>query len=154
MRFLLTVLSFPFLCMIFLMSIVALEGCVSAGDTIIKLEMNLVDNMDGGTNMDINIDCVKKTGTVISRVNGIAPDDQDSIKPQKLPHETVTAIINHLNTAEIDKLKSNYSGKENNHLKSTLKFTTKKRNYDISVSGDSGDDYIRKLHKLAYGIEF
>ncbi|MFM7765599.1 MAG: hypothetical protein ACKO6I_08030 [Sphingomonadales bacterium] len=148
------VLSVTAFLVLYFCSIVSVCGCKSVVDSITRLEMHLSDNMEGGTNMDIVVDCLKKTGTIKATVNGVDPSYYDSAKPEKLPAETVSAIIRHLDIQELEKLDSSYIGKENSHLNSTINITTKRRHIKTEVSGNSGNVYLRKLHVLAYGVDF
>ena len=154
MKTLIAVIYFPIMCVIFMSGIFTTGSCKAPKDTLLKVEMHLSDGMEGGTNMDIQIDCRQKTGTIMGTVNGVDPSAYDSIKPEKLPDETTTAILNHLNITELGKLDSMYLGNENKHLNSAIKVTTRKKVFEIEVIGNSGNAYIRKLHQMAYGIEF
>lgn len=129
-------------------------GCNTVKDSVLTIQMNLVDNMDGGTNKEVLIDVIKESGTIYQTVNGLDPEYSKKNEPYPLPVETIHAIIQHVNAEELSQLKTTYVGAENSHLTSNITITTQKKIYEIKVTGNSANDYIRKLHQMAYDINF
>jgi len=129
-------------------------GCFIEKDKIVSIEIYLIDNNDGGTNIDIYIDCIKNKGTILTTVNGLAPEFFENIKPKELSKNSVDYIENYVKIDELDKLDSAYTNQNSDGLNSRIIVNTVKKKYEIKVIGGTKNEYLRELHKIAFGLEF
>ena len=90
----------------------------------------------------------------MTTVNGLAPEFFENIKPKELSKNSVDYIENYVKIDELDKLDSAYTNQNSDGLNSRIIVNTVKKKYEIKVIGGTKNEYLRELHKIAFGLEF